>query len=196
MRRRRVPVAVAVAACVIGLVAAMGGFLADAGADQPRPGSAAQTQHRTQDLGAKVVVDIGNGETLATRRNTVPEPVTTRTSLDGDAATAERFHGLGNEVVPLVLPTASFDGGRVRIGLSATHASPMVWRVLRLAARLNLTSYKQIIARGVVTGTGGAAGPTTFSYRGLPPMWVVVEASSDQRWTLIVALTERGGPNS
>jgi hypothetical protein len=72
----------------------------------------------------------------------------------------------------------------------------MVWRVLRLAARSNMTSYRQIIARGVVTVSTGAARPTTFSYRGLPPMWVVVEASSDQRWILLVALTERGGPKS
>lgn len=135
---------------------------------------------------ARAVEDIGDGQTLVLTKS-IAAPTRVATTVDGTPTTGQRFHGVGDAVVPLDRSAAPFDGGVASVAISAAEASPVAWRALGLSTRRDWTSYLRVVARGTVDARPGALAPTTFAYTGDPPTRIVVQCPAGLHWTLQVA---------
>lgn len=137
---------------------------------------------------SQVVLDVGAGLSAGPRGRVVHEPASRTTAADGTAVLSQRFTGVGAAVVPLDLTTASFDGGRVVVTLTASRPSPVAWRAIRLRTRQDWSSYPEVVARSPAADSAGIRSSTVASYGGAPPGWIAVDADATGRWTLVVVL--------
>ena len=114
-------------------------------------------------------------------------PTPTALMVEGASTAAQRFEGVGDQLVPVSLPTAAFGDQRAVVVLYSAGTSTIAWRALRLATRRDWSSYEQVLARGRVTGLADLDSPTVFGYAGAPPSRISVEAPAGLHWTLVVA---------
>jgi hypothetical protein len=126
--------------------------------------------------------------------NVVTSPPTQVVVIDGTAATAQQYEGMGDAVVVLDMSSVSLYGARGMVMLSSTRAAPIAWSALRLAVRRDWTSYEQVVAHGTVAGGPGGAAPIGFDYVGSPPSRIAIEAPSGTRWTVVVAFLSGSAP--
>lgn len=111
-------------------------------------------------------------------------------SVEGVATTAQRFHGVGSAVVPLITGSAPLDGGRLIVVLTSDAPQPIGWRAARWSPSDDGDGRVQILARGPRIDRSGPGHPEASTYRGDPPADVEVLDSGAHRWTLTVTLLE------
>ena len=182
LRRPRHGPAIAALASALAICAVTTGVLLHRPATAPAtPATPAATK------AAQVVVDAGDGRLLPIDPDHLSGPARTAIDIAGQAASAQRFDGLGVQAVPVGLPGAEFGTERAVVVLYSDRASTVSWRVLRLATRRDWSSYQQVLASGRVATHPDSGTPDTFSYAGGPPTEVLVEAPPDLHWTLLVA---------
>ena len=180
LRRPRRWTAVVAAAGVVAICAAAIGVVLQQPVPRPKPTAAARAPH-------VVMQDIGDGRLLPVDPDGLTGPTPTAASIDGTASTAQRFDGIGDQVV--VAQLSGVESGTDRAVLAFTSAEPSTisWRALRLATRMDWSSYEEVVAMGRVLSDVESATPARFTYAGGPPMRIVVQAPAGLHWTLLVA---------
>jgi len=135
-----------------------------------------------------VTVNTRDGRTIAAPLGGLTGPTRTAVTIEGTATAAQRFEGVGDQIVPVELPGAEFGNQRAVVVLYSDHTSTIGWQALRATTRADGSSYPPIIARGRVATHLDYATPSTFSYAGAPPSQITVQAASGLHWTLLVAV--------
>lgn len=118
------------------------------------------------------------------------QPTPVAVSVGGVATTAQRFHGRGPAVVPLITGSAPPNGGRLVVVLTSDEVAPLGWTAARWGSIGSGPSTPQVLASSPRQQRSGLGRPETTEYGGDPPADIAVSDPGSHAWTLTVLILD------
>jgi hypothetical protein len=139
--------------------------------------------------GRRLVVDVGDGQTLAVATGAEIMSTPVPTSMRGTPVVGRLFEGSGNAILPIDAPPDALQAGSAMVLITSNSRVPVAWRALSRLRLGRAISEPLVLGRGISAEPSGAPVPQTFRYAAESwPARIAVAAPPGVRWSLLVAV--------